>query len=275
MSPPVAVVAFVATASLLVAAPVTSSSGTVVVPAPLPPWGVAVVFGGGRGGCCCCPRHSRLCSPRHQGDARRHRRQDGGRRQPSPTTTRHVLLHSDGRRGESRIRSQGGIIVAGKETWRLGVHQVDDTGCLPCVGEGDGPIHRVVRGEDPTVRTTGLDVPRQGSPPTAKTATTTATRRCRSFGTATPPPPSRSSPSLSGDHRRFIVAACHRHGFQQLRIEKRESRRGEQLHPDIQRRLIDGGRRRGGVWIIGERVCGSRMERTVSAEQHAEGCRRR
>ena len=190
MSPPVAFVAFVATASLLAAAPVTSSSGTVVVPAPLPPWGVAVVFGGGRGGCCCCRRHLRSCSPRHQGDARRHCRQDGGRRQPSPTTTRHVLLHSDGRRGESRIRSQGGIIVAGKETWRLGVHQVDDTGCLPCVGKGDGPIHRVVRGEDPTVRTTGLDVPRQGSPPTATMATTAATRQCQSFSTATPPPPS-------------------------------------------------------------------------------------
>ena len=43
---PIAFVAFVATASLLAAAAVTSSSGIIVVPAPLPPRGVAVVFGG-------------------------------------------------------------------------------------------------------------------------------------------------------------------------------------------------------------------------------------
>ena len=79
----VAFVAFVATASLLAAAAVTSSSGTIVVPPPLPPRGDAVVFGGGQG-CRRCRRHSRSCSPRRQGDARRCRRQDGGRRQALP-----------------------------------------------------------------------------------------------------------------------------------------------------------------------------------------------
>ena len=53
-------------------------------PAPPPPAGRRRRFRGGAGECRCCHRHSRSCSPRRQGDARRRRRQDGVRRQALP-----------------------------------------------------------------------------------------------------------------------------------------------------------------------------------------------
>ena len=88
---PIAFVAFVATASLLAAAAVTSSSGTVVVPAPLPLRGVAVVFGGGRGGVVdvvvICVRAPHVVKETPGFFVVRMGKDD----MPSPTTTRHVL----------------------------------------------------------------------------------------------------------------------------------------------------------------------------------------